>query len=142
MNPEASAALGQFIGAVVMLGIFLGLLAAGRSVWAGGPKPRRRPPTTPSNPAWAAYAAQVYLPTAPPPLSGHTPPATGSIQPRILTAVALNPCNHPYDELPLDDLHDHLFRDHFEIYNLLGERNPLPAKWRKEHAADHGLVIR
>lgn len=49
-----------------------------------------------------------------------------------------DPCDHPFAELPLNDLLTHLHEEHFEVWNLLGETNPLPSRWRKEHAADHG----
>lgn len=49
-----------------------------------------------------------------------------------------DPCDHPFAELSLDDLLEHLHADHFEVWNVLGEMNPLPSRWRAEHAADHG----
>lgn len=75
------------------------------------------------------------------------PPTTASPSPspvasaRRLVAVAQNTADHPYDEMPLSDLQSHLFDAHFEVWNLVGERNPSPGKWRGEHAADHGLEI-
>lgn len=61
-------------------------------------------------------------------------------QPRTYMVQALNTCNHPFDEMPLTELQDHLYEQHFEVWNVIGERSPSPAKWRAEHAADHGFA--
>lgn len=47
---------------------------------------------------------------------------------------------HPFDELPLTELHAHCYAAHFEVWNYLGGREAAPSVWRREHAADHGLV--
>lgn len=67
---------------------------------------------------------------APPTLAGQ----------RSVTVLLADPNNHPYDNLPITELHEHMFNDHFESWNLLGDA--APERFRKEHAADHGLVLR
>lgn len=118
-----SASIGGIVGPMVWLAILWGLY---RLLFSNGGNPAGHSPR-------AAKAARAQ---------GAAPAGSPLYRERLLVAVADNPHDHPYDELSLTDLHDHLFTEHFEVYNLLGEHNPMPAKWRKEHAADHGLVIR
>lgn len=93
-------------------------------------------PSTPSSPAPLLSAREIE----PQPPTSPAPTAT-STQPRILIAYADNPADHPYDETPLTALVDHLNDKHWEVLNMVAESGS-PSRWRKEHAADHGLVIR
>lgn len=94
--------------------------------------PSRRP--GPPQVTIPLFVTQEYLYPAP-------EPPEPSQRPRILTMVADNPADHPYDEIPLTTLVDHLHNKHWEVLNMVAESGS-PSRWRKEHAADHGLVMR
>lgn len=86
---------------------------------------------------------RVASPILPPrPLPGSPGVVQSPGRPRILQAVALNPADHPYDEMTLDGLQEHLFHAHWETWNLTVGKDRAPSTWRKRHADDHGLVVR
>lgn len=131
-------------GAFAVLGIFLFLLSAGKTSWAEATTPRRRPMPSSLYASTGGRSEPRRDSTrggAPPGIrdqyAEHAP-----LLMRQYVATAINPCDHPFDELALTDLHDHLYKKHWEVWNVLGERNPAPARWRKEHASDHGVVVK
>lgn len=65
-----------------------------------------------------------------------------ALRQRMYVAYADNPHSHPFDELGLDKLIEHLYDQHWEVWNTVGEKDPMPSTLRREHAADHGLVLR
>ena len=99
-----------------------GARVAARATAAPTTRPTTRPTTT----------VDVTVPT-----QGPTP----TPQPRTLIAYATNTCDHPYDEQPLTDLVSHLYDNHWEVWNMVAE-SASPTKMRREHCADHGLVMR
>ncbi|HEX9833464.1 MAG TPA: hypothetical protein VGA66_10350 [Mycobacterium sp.] len=92
-----------------------GLILAARAMFASSTLPRRIAAGI------AAHAARQPAPD------------------RRHVTVADDPCDHDFTDLRLDDLLPHVYDKHFEVWNLLGDTQAMPAKWRAEHAADHGM---
>lgn len=62
---------------------------------------------------------------------------------RTQTTASPDPCDHSFADLPFTELLAHCFDDHFEVWNHLGDKgNTPPEKWRREHAADHAVILK
>jgi len=74
-------------------------------------------------------------------------PAPAPVRYHLIPAI--NPCDHPFTDIPATELYAHLHDGHFEVWNYLlgdarprpGRREPSPGDWRMAHAEDHGVVI-
>lgn len=74
------------------------------------------------------------IPTIPTPLSPSV------IQPGIEALQAIDPCNHPYKPMNLDDLYTHCYEQHFEVWNVIGDKGVMPKRWHDEHKREHGVI--
>lgn len=52
--------------------------------------------------------------------------------------IAIDPQDHPFEDLHFSKLYEHMFEKHFETWSVVAEMRESPNKWRREHAADHG----
>lgn len=89
-----------------------------------------------------AILAGVYGLSKTPPVTPGADYAPPAHRRRQAVPVAPDPHAHPFIDLPVTALISHCFDHHFEVWNHLGEKSPALSTWRKEHAVDHGVVLR
>lgn len=142
MNQTSSSIsdiIAPLIGLLIVFGLWKALFQSSSSRRAYTSRPSRGTAATRrrelqmirQNIGPVPFGRLSFMDTSAPPVSRHHAliPAP--------TVTSANLADHPYEDMTLDNLHNHLYEKHFEVLNLLAEKNPLPARWHREHVDDH-----
>lgn len=91
--------------------------------------------------AFLALAIHYLLPRRRPSLPAYHPRSATSSSSALYQATIIDPNDHAYSYLPITPLIAHCFDSHFELWNMLGEKDVTIDSWQRQHANEHGLGL-